>query len=74
MASSLNKRKYADEEVEDSTATSKKQWAFGDDGDSSSSSLEERRRGSLLRRNLPGKPALMMVTPLTHRTTTMTQV
>jgi hypothetical protein len=48
MASSLNKHKYANEEVEDSTVTSKKRWPFGDDdgddsddGDDDSSSSEE---------------------------------
>jgi hypothetical protein len=45
MASSLNKQKYADEEAEDSTVTSKKRWPFddddGDDSDYDSSLSEE---------------------------------
>ncbi len=41
MASSLNKRKYADEEAEDSTATSKKWRPFGDDDNDDSSSSSE---------------------------------
>jgi hypothetical protein len=64
MASSLNKRKYADEKAEDSTTTSKKRWSFGDDdGDSSSSSLEVEVSSE---KDPPfGEPAPTMVTPPT---------
>jgi hypothetical protein len=60
MASSLNKRKYTDEEAKDPTATPKKQWPFDDDdGNDSDYVATITMRRSLLRRDPPSRGSLL---------------
>jgi hypothetical protein len=63
VASSLNKRKYANEEADNFTAMTTMMKVT-----MVTPAPPHQRRRSLPRRNLPGEPAPMTVTPPTQRT------